>query len=172
MSKMTCLIRRIIRAASDKKIVIPEELWMQTWLGLRARGLGKVESAAIWGGRRDSLTETVEAVYFLDDYIGRLQRSGYHRVSVGALAELFAQLQRDRRVIVGDVHTHPSDWVGLSALDQENPIEYRKGLYAVVLPSYGRPSPSLSLAGVHVYEGDGCWRMLPQRTKKRIFVFT
>jgi hypothetical protein len=168
---MIYLIRSIIRGAPSRKIVIPEKIWVQTWLGLRVRGRGKVESAAIWGGKRDALTETVEAVYFLDDLAGRVQFSGYHRVPEKALAQFFSQLQRDRRVIVGDIHTHPTRWVDLSDLDKDNPIEFRKGLYAIVLPSYAIPEPSLTLAGVHEYKGNGRWRALSQRAKRKLFTF-
>ena len=74
--------------------MIPRELWAQTWSGLRDRGHGKVESAAVWSGKREGLTEIVESVYFLDDLGGRIQRRGYHFVPPEALALLFAQLQR------------------------------------------------------------------------------
>jgi len=157
--------------APSRKIVVPEEIWTQTWLGLRERGCGRVESAAVWGGRRDASTETVEAVYFLDDLVGRIQFSEYHRVSVKALANLFGQLQQDRRVIVGDIHTHPTCWVGLSELDEANPIEFRKGLFAIVLPSYAMCSPSLASAGVHEYKGDGRWLTLSQNAKKKFITF-
>ena len=161
-------ILSIIRAAPSGKIILPESIWIQTWLGLRKRGHGKVESAAIWGGKRSGKTETVEAVYFLDDLPGHVQFSGYHRLPESDLATLFRQLQQDQRVIVGDIHTHPGRWVGLSGLDKANPIEFRQGLYALVLPSYAVPEPSLVQAGVHEYKGNGRWIMLSQRAKKKV----
>lgn len=160
------------RAVPVRRIVVSTKLWLDTWLGLRQRGGGRVESAAVWGGRRDVLGEVVEGVYFLDDLPGGLQRSAFHRVSSRATAELFSDLQRDRRLIVADIHTHPTGWVGLSGLDQANPIEFRNGLYALVLPSYGIPSPSLAIAGVHEYLGKGKWRELSQSQKRTAFVFT
>jgi hypothetical protein len=172
MFKMIYLIRSIIWGAPSKTLLVPEKIWVQTWLGLRKRGRGKVESAAIWGGRREGSTEIVEAVYFLDDLAAHIQFSGYHKIPARALAELFNKLRQDRRVIVGDIHTHPSDWVGLSGLDKTNPIEFRKGIYAMVLPSYALPEPSLKSAGVHEYMGNGRWRELSQKAKKKYFKFT
>lgn len=169
---MTYSIPPITTGAPDKKIIIPENLWVETWLGLRVRGRGKVESAALWAGKRNASAETVEGVYFLDDFAGRVQDAAYHCVPPRALAEVFARLQQDRRVIVGDIHTHPTRWVGLSQLDQEHPIEFRKGLYAVVLPSFAMPSPSLDSTGVHEYLGDSEWRTLSRRAKKHLFIFT
>ena len=164
---MISLIRSIIKGVPDKKLFVPEKIWTETWLGLRSRGRGEVESAAIWAGKREAATETAEAVYFLDDLAGHVQDSGYHRVPEEALAELFGRLQRDKRVIVADVHTHPSEWVGLSGLDKRNPIEFRKGLYALVLPSYAMPKPSLNPVGMHEYLGNGKWRTLSKRAKKK-----
>lgn len=161
-----------MRAVPNKQIIIPEKLWRETWLGLRMRGKGKVETAAIWGGKRNQTAETVEAVYFLDDYDGGDRRARYHQVSTEALEQLFKQLHQDRRVIVGDIHTHPGRWVGLSDLDKENPIEFRRGLYALVLPLFALPAPSLASAGIHVYEGEGAWRSLTQNEKQLAFSFT
>jgi proteasome lid subunit RPN8/RPN11 len=161
----------IIKAEPLRRVIIPEKIWAETWLGLRQRGGGMVESAAVWGGRREESNEIVEAVYYLDDLAGNIQRTGYHRVSTKALEKFFNQLHKDRRVIVGDVHTHPTHWVGLSEIDRDHPIEFRKGLYAVVLPSYAIPAPSLQSAGVHQYKGDGRWRMLRQSEKKKVFTF-
>jgi len=169
---MTSLIPPTIKAVPNKKIVIPEKLWLETWLGLRMRGKGKVETAAVWGGKRNETEEVVEAVYFLDDYHGGVRFARYHKVSTEALEQLFNKLHRERRVIVGDIHTHPGPWVGLSDLDMENPIEFRRGLCAVVLPRFGLPEPSLDFAGVHLYEGDGEWRSLTQKEKQLIFSFT
>lgn len=158
-------------APNRRRIRISNEIWAETWLGLRKRGQGKRESAAIWGGKRSGHEETVEAVYYLDDFDGGMQYRGYHYVSTEALAQFFTQLQSERRVIVGDIHTHPTRWVGLSLIDKEHPIEFRRGLHAIVLPSFALPAPSLTLAGVHVYEGDGEWHTLTEAAKHDAFVF-
>lgn len=149
---------------------MPLTIWERTWSGLRRRGAGAKESAAVWAGRRCAELEHVEAVYFMDDYAGGEQCAGYHRVPVEALTEFFATLQQQRQVIIADIHTHPGDWVGLSALDEENPIEYRVGLPAIVLPRFALPRPSLSICGVHIYMGGGRWRTLSGRRKKELLV--
>src|SRR6266496_2842487 len=89
-------------APNNVNLVIARDLWSETWMGLRERGRKRSESAAIWAGRRDSLVETAEAVYFLDDLVDGYQGAKYHCVSPRALAQLFGRLQQDRRVIVAD----------------------------------------------------------------------
>lgn len=152
-------------------IHIPHEIWLRTWGGLRTRGAGIKESAAVWAGSRQNDLERVDGVYFLDDYAGGEQHRAYHRVPVEALARFFADLRRDRRVILADLHTHPGSWVGLSPLDKENPIEFRKGLPAIVLPCFAQGKPSFGNCGVHLYEGEGRWRRLAQCDKNRLFIF-
>src|SRR6266404_5755558 len=98
---------------AERKMYVPTGTWAATWSGLRSRGAGGKESAAIWAGRRSDGLEHVDEVYFLDDYAGGEQRRGYHRVHVEALTEFFAALQRRRQVIIADILTHPTDWVVL-----------------------------------------------------------
>lgn len=157
---------------NSSRIFIPQNLWLQTWLGLLERGKGVVESAAVWGGKRAGSIETVEAVYFLDDLVGKVQRRQYHYVPQRSLARLFAKLTENKHLIVADIHTHPSDWVGLSPLDMEHPIEFRRGIHAVVLPSYALHPPSLKQAGVHKYQGDGNWLSLNEDEKQSTIIFT
>jgi hypothetical protein len=134
-------VRNIIFGVRDKRSIhVPRAIWERTWGGLRRRGAGAKESAAVWAGRQCADLEQVEAVYFLDDYAGGEQCRGYHRVPVEALTEFFATLQQQRQVIIADIHTHPGNWVGLPA---------------IVLPSFALPRPSLSISGVHIYKGNG-----------------
>jgi hypothetical protein len=154
-----------------RKICVPASIWASTWNGLKIRGEGVTESAAVWAGYQSGNVERVNEVYFLDDYAGGVQRSGYHRVAVQALTQLFLTLQDRKQVIIADIHTHPTHWVGLSPLDEENPIEFRVGLPAIVLPRFAQPQPALSIAGVHIYKGEGKWRTLKGARKQQLFEF-
>jgi hypothetical protein len=155
----------------NRKILISAAHWNETWLGLRDRSTGGVESVAVWAGKRISAEETVQGVYFLDDCEDGIQHARYHQVSPETLAALFDRLRNDRRVIIGDVHTHPSRWVDLSDLDKENPIEFRRQVLAVVLPEYAKSNPSLASAGIHEYLGDGHWKTLSLVEKHQLITF-
>jgi hypothetical protein len=171
MYKDSSIQSRTMAAPDKRRVAVPSCIWNDTWIGLRLRGQGRKESAAVWAGCRHNNDERVEAVYFLDDYAGGEQCRGYHRVDVEALTEFFVTLQRQKQVIIADIHTHPTDWVGLSPLDESNPIEFRVGLPAIVLPSFAEPEPSWSISGVHIYRGNGRWRTLDQLQKEELFAF-
>jgi len=159
-------------AANNRRILIPTPLWNHTWSGLRERGHGKVESVGVWAGTRDGLTEHVKCVHFLSDFGRAYQRKGYHLASTRMLADLFARLQKDHHVLIADVHTHPTKWVGLSEIDKQHPIEFRPGIHAIVLPSFARSSPSIARAGIHEYIGNGEWQTLSQKAKSTLLTLT
>lgn len=139
-------------------VSVTSALWRATWLGLRRLSGGHRESACVWGGRRDGDGWHAERVIFFAE--GADAGSHYHRTSTAATAEAFRELRSAGLRIVADIHTHPEKWVGLSAIDQEHPVEYRGGLLALVLPDFAAGSPDLGHVGAHLYEGDGRWREL------------
>lgn len=141
-------------------IGISKELWEVTWLGLRARGRGQREAACVWGGKRSISVNQVHSVTFLDDLPGVVAGPLYHRPSRATVRALFDVLRERNEMIVGDIHTHPGDWVGLSDIDAAHPIEFRRGLPALIIPRYAISEPALEGLGLHEYVGDGEWRTL------------
>jgi hypothetical protein len=143
-----------------KPIVVPKDLWEQTWAGLRDRGRGNHETACVWGGRRSVAADTAQSVTFLDDLPGVRAGARYHHLSRATIDALFSILRTRREMIVADIHTHPKDWVDLSDTDAMHPIEFRPGLPAMVIPHFAQSPPTLNGLGLHEYVGDGVWRML------------
>lgn len=143
-----------------KPIVVARELWVETWVGLRNRGKGLRESACIWGGRREGDADSAQSVIFLDDLPGVHAGARYHQMSRPTIDALFRILRDRREMIVTDIHTHPGDWVDLSPTDAEHPIEFRRGLPALVIPYFAKSAPTTDGLGLHEYLGDGGWRML------------
>lgn len=139
---------------------IPAPIWVGTWEGLCRRGGGRREAVAVWGGTRSSGVEVVTSVVFADDFVGAVGDACYHRVPAQAVTQILAQLRQRGEVIIADVHTHPGRGVGLSAVDKKNPIEFRVGLFSLVLPNFARGRPGVEVAGIHSYLGGGQWKAL------------
>jgi proteasome lid subunit RPN8/RPN11 len=142
-------------------IKISESLWQSTWSGLSQRGQGRRESACVWAGERFADRWVVHDVVFLDDLPGVHGGRLHHCTTRPAVAALLSRLRSAGWQIVADVHTHPRDWVDLSPVDRQHPIEHRIGLVAIVLPHYGRGPIRLESVGVHEYQGSYRWRTLP-----------
>jgi hypothetical protein len=145
-----------------KPIVVSEQLWRDTWEGLRLRGGGVREAACVWGGIRSLTVDKAVTVTFLDDLPGVRAGARYHQLSRATINALFDVLRKNGDMIVVDIHTHPGPWCGLSLTDAASPIEFRPGLPAMVLPYYAKPSPSVDAIGLHEYVGDGEWNELSQ----------
>lgn len=145
----------------SRRLYVPEPLWRMTWSGLAARGEGLRETACVWGGTREGSTERAEAVVFLDDLPGVVGQALQHRTSRAAVNLLLADVRRMGLRIVGDVHTHPADWVDLSITDRVHPIEFRVGLIAIVIPNFACGPPDVATTGIHEYVGDGEWKWIP-----------
>jgi proteasome lid subunit RPN8/RPN11 len=139
------------------KLHVSLELWTTTWYGLQRRSAGENEAACVWLGTRSPHLERALEVVYLDDLPGTVGRRLQHRTSRQAV-DMMLELARTKRMsIVGDLHTHPGEWVDLSEVDREHPIEYRVGLLALVIPSFGRGGADLTRTGVHEYAGAGRW---------------
>lgn len=138
--------------------VITQQLWRATWLGLQRRGGGARETACVWLGEQEGEQEVAREVVFLDDLPGTVGRRLQHRTSREAVRIVIDRARELGLTIVGDVHTHPGEWVDLSEVDRVHPIEYRIGLLALVLPTFAKGPPRLKGVGVHEYLGAGEWK--------------
>lgn len=152
------------------KLFVTHNLWVSTWEGLQCRSAGQVESACVWLGPRSNTTQVALEAVFLDDLPGTIGRRLQHRTSRQAVAMLLEVARQKQLSIVADLHTHPSDWVDLSDVDQEHPIEYRVGLIALVLPSFAIGAPDLARTGVHEYLGNGKWSTLSVEERNTRFI--
>lgn len=142
------------------RIIVSRTAWEQTWTGLLARGSGRRETACVWAGTREDACDVVRHVAFIDDQ-DEVRGAPYSHVAApAAVARVLADLRMRGLVIVADLHTHPSNWVGLSDIDQANPIEFRVGLIALVLPNFASGERLISRVGVHEYVGEKRWRQL------------
>lgn len=152
-------------------ITLSKALWQETIHGLHVRGMGKKETACIWAGHRRPIQNEVKEVIFLDDIAGVVGRGMHHRVPTSAIDKLFFTLREKGLSIIADLHTHPRDWVGLSWIDMEHPLEYRIGFLMIVLPYYASIDVQLEDIGVHEYQGDGRWRELHiEEIRRRIII--
>lgn len=98
----------------------------------------------------------VTALAFYDDLDPECLTGG---ITFGAdgYSALGARCRRDRVRVVGDVHTHPRDWVGQSLTDSTHPMAALPGHVALIAPNYGQGDPTTNALGVHVFDGTGAW---------------
>ena len=99
----------------------------------------------------------VSRVVYLDDLdpeclVGNIHLSG------DAYSKLWGLCDREEIRVIGDIHTHPGQWVGQSPTDKDNPMVARRGHLAVIAPDLATRAVSPPEVGLHEYLGDEGWR--------------
>lgn len=80
---------------------------------------------------------------------------GSFKTSAGDNARVIAFLSEAGLALIGQVHTHPNDFVGHSTGDDRDAFMPVENAVSIVLPFYGRGGMlPLRRCGVHRYEGE------------------
>ena len=150
------------------RLLVPQALFERTLGQLAERSAGWRESAAIWIGSLDGEDAFASEVLFhhelCEDNAGPLSLE----LSEQAKFDLYRTLALSGRKIVSLIHTHPRDWVGLSAVDEDNQICSRIGFWSLVVPWYGREPWALERIGVHARTNDGWYEFRGSEISRRV----
>jgi proteasome lid subunit RPN8/RPN11 len=121
---------------------------------LRRRGRGQRESGAFLLGDRGGDRRTVTRVVYLDDLDPSCLTGG---ISFDGLAysKLWDICDAEQKVVIGDVHTHPSQSVLQSDIDADNPMLAQEGHVALIVPDYASRLVGADEVGVHRYNENG-----------------
>lgn len=138
----------LLRFTSDR--------WLEMVAELERRAGGVRESGAFLLGRRDRERRTVASVVYFDDLDPHALRGGIV-LGTAAFARLWDLCRELDLRVVGDVHTHPADWVCQSDIDRANPMIAKAGHVALIVPNLAAGAVRLRGVGVHLYGGDRGW---------------
>jgi hypothetical protein len=150
------------------RLSISPDLLARTVEGLRIRSDGWRESGAIWIGQLNGGDSIVEDVLFYHDLCDDKGHSLSLELSESAKFSLYANLAAQGKKLVGMIHTHPRDWVGLSSIDQDNQLCSRVGFWSLVLPHYGTRPWTIDSTGVHIRVDDGWYQFDRTGARKRV----
>ena len=106
--------------------------WYKLITGLRKRGGGKRESGGLLLGKYGKFK--VHRIVFYDQFDATVSDSGIIQFR-GAVA-LFQYLEKEKLVVLADIHTHPTNDTRQSNLDKNHPIIRSKGHIAIIAPKY------------------------------------
>jgi hypothetical protein len=134
---------------------------------LHRRGEERRESGGFLLGRRDGDSRLVTRVVYLDDIDPECLVGSIH-LHGEAYGKLWDICDEAGLRVLGDIHTHPGDWVGQSPTDQENPMVARNGHIALIAPNFGSGDIKATHVGVHQYRGDDGWRTHFGREARRL----
>lgn len=153
--------RALLRMRSSAWEAMIEEL------GLRGRG--SRESGAFLLADRAGDGRTVTRVVYLDDLDPDCLTGGIEFDGL-AFSKLWDICDAERRVVIGDAHTHPGTNVRQSHIDAQNPMVAQKGHVALIIPNFASHPVKAPEVGVHQYDGD-LWRnWTGQDAAQRLFI--
>jgi proteasome lid subunit RPN8/RPN11 len=155
-------------SASDGRplLRISRRRWRRLLAELGRRGGGVRESGAFLLGRRGSRRPRVVQVVYFDD-IEREALTGAVRLSHAAFVRLWDLCDARGVRVLGDVHTHPGEYVAQSGIDEDNPLVARPGHVALIVPHLGTRRVDASDVGVYEYRGDDGWYVAPAHLRPR-----
>lgn len=140
-------------------ITIPFLLWAALVLDLRKRGQGRRESGAFLLGQQTGNSAKVRKYICYDDIDANAYQHGaiaFHAAGYAALWQRCKDLKLD---LLADVHTHPTQDVRQSHIDQRHPMVPVIGHTALIMPNFAHTSLwSLTGVGVYEYLGSFKWR--------------
>jgi hypothetical protein len=144
-------------------IFIPDLIWNKMLQEFRRRWR-RVEQVAYLDGIEFRDVGIVTTLTFPNARLGR----GNFSISAASMSEAGQHL--DQLVRLAQVHTHPSEWVGHSEIDDELAYSHHDGAVSIVLPNYGKSDFSISDLGVHICQAKN-WRELSGSEKKDFLQF-
>jgi proteasome lid subunit RPN8/RPN11 len=142
----------------------------RTLTGLKKRSAGWRESGAIWAGDLEEVKSTVREVFFYHDLCDDQGRALSLELSEAAKFSLYRELAARGMKLVGMIHTHPEDWVGLSYIDKANQLCSRIGFWSLVVPYYAKRKWDINTTGVHCRISRGWHQFQPSEAAERIII--
>lgn len=136
---------------------------------LRRRGDGQIESGAFLLAAQDRNVTTVTRVVYYDDLDPHCLRGGIHFNGL-AYSKLWALCRSDALTVVGDVHTHPGQWVHQSDIDKGSPMVAQHGHVALIVPNLAQGSIAVDAVGVHRYDGRSWTSWTGSEASRRLFI--
>lgn len=138
------------------QIMVPQVLFEHTWRLLASFAVPRpAEGVVYWFGFECSRHAVVTLLMVPNATTTR----GGLRTSAAANAEVLESLIGTPLVLIGQAHSHPSDWVEHSPTDDHQTFAAFEGGLSVVVPSFASGAPILDSCGVHRVI-DGRFRLL------------
>jgi proteasome lid subunit RPN8/RPN11 len=137
---------------------------------LAVRGRGEREAGAFLLADQGGDRRRVVRVVYLDDLDPDCLQGDIH-IDGRAYSRLWDICEAEQRTVVGDVHTHPGEFIRQSSIDAENPMVARAGHVAVIVPHLATRPVEPRDVGVHRYDGASGWTTWTGRAAaQRLFV--
>jgi len=143
--------------------------WQAMVAELGRRGDNRRESGAFLLGDRGGDRRTVTGVVYLDDLDPNCLTGGIEFDGL-AYSRLWDICDGEKKIVIGDVHTHPGRSVHQSSIDAKNPMLAQAGHVALIVPDLAMHPVAAHDVGVHRYDGEGWETWTRAGAARRLFI--
>ena len=133
------------------------------------RGGGARESGAFLLADRAGDRRTVTRVVYLDDLDPDCLTGGIEFDGL-AYSKLWDICDDEKRVVNGDVHTHPGRSVHQSSIDSANPMVAADGHVSLIVPDFAMHPIVAGEVGIHRYDGRSWQTWTGHAAARRLFI--
>ena len=150
--------------------LLPSNLLQVSMAMMAPRGRSGNEGLALWLGRE---SQGIARVTHALELRGPGFRSSPLQLSISMLGmSAITDLAEEEDVfLLGQVHSHPGEYIDLSETDRRYGIRVAEYL-SVVCPHYAqRPATRFEDCGVHVFDREDYRQLSPLESKRRIYFF-
>lgn len=151
----------------DRVLVVPAAAVHSSWTALRATAEAGCEGVVYWSvprGQYDSQVQSVASVIVPEQKVS----AGNFQVPPAAVRAMGRKLREMGLVNVAQLHTHPGNWVGHSAWDDDHAFSLRNGALSIVWPQYGLELPPVGRWGVHECHDRAWGRLSTEAAARRV----
>jgi proteasome lid subunit RPN8/RPN11 len=148
---------------------LPDDLLRSSIEIMRPHGARGNEGLALWLGTSDDAAKQVTVTHAIEVYGPGFVTAPLHmRLSFRAMSTLTDLADRLGCYLVGQIHSHPANYIDLSDVDREFGIRVQDYL-SLVCPHYAqRPDVLLSDCGLHAFEGTNYRRLSTAEASRRV----
>lgn len=150
-------------------LIVSDDVLVATWRALRLTADRGCEGTVRWATPKAMAISPLQVVTTVI-VPGQRVSPRWFEIPHASVRQMGMRLREEALVNVAQLHTHPSDWVGHSAWDNERAYSRREGALSIVWPDYGSALYPLARWGVHECRAAKWVRLGSEEVKERIVI--
>ncbi len=136
-------------SVTGRRLVLPRAIVPEIAKILRSYGDGEAHEGVVYLGGMETADQSVALVAIAP--VATTTRGSF-RTDVAANAAVVSTLATQGLILIGQVHSHPSDWIDHSDGDDEGALVRFEGYWSLVVPAFARQGLlPLTGCGIHLY---------------------
>ena len=149
-------------SVTGRRLALPQAIVPEIAKILRSYGDGEAHEGVVYLGGVETAEQSVALVAIAP--VATTTRGSF-RTDLNANAAVVSTLATQGLILIGQVHSHPGDWVDHSDGDDEGALVRFQGYWSLVVPAFARRGLLLTRCGIHLYDRGRFARLTGRRRR-------